>query len=290
MANAIDVASWFIEHSKHTKTHRQIHKLTYIAHGFMLAIKNKPLFEDIIEAVESGPIIPSVWKKLKKYGHAPIEKSPSKDSVFTPDEIEILNFTYEEYGNYCGFYLSEITHTDGSFTSPWEHYYESGCKNEISNDSIKDCFRKITDEPKTEYDTSVDQNEEKFNENLDIPDDTYENNDPKKYEFDDTNEIHNDINETYDNNANKALNELLSNIASEKQNRPTTNQKQTTNVTEKKHEPPNTTNGKSILDAKNPHDIFGLKRDCGCDQIKSRYRELAKTHDSSRGRINKSGT
>ena len=44
----------------------------------------------------------------------------------------------------------------------------------------------------------------------------------------------------------------------------------------------------SVLMAKNPHKVFGLSRDATCDQIKSRYKELAKTHNSSRGRINKS--
>ena len=44
----------------------------------------------------------------------------------------------------------------------------------------------------------------------------------------------------------------------------------------------------SILMAKNPHKVFGLSRNATCDQIKSRYKELAKTHNSSRGRINKS--
>ena len=43
-----------------------------------------------------------------------------------------------------------------------------------------------------------------------------------------------------------------------------------------------------ILMAKNPHKVFGLSRNATCDQIKSRYKELAKTHNSSRGRINKS--
>ena len=38
MRSALDVANYFVEYSDYTKTHLQIQKLTYISHGYMLAI------------------------------------------------------------------------------------------------------------------------------------------------------------------------------------------------------------------------------------------------------------
>ena len=34
MVSAIDVASWLVKHSKYMKTHRQVHKLTWIHAGY----------------------------------------------------------------------------------------------------------------------------------------------------------------------------------------------------------------------------------------------------------------
>ena len=116
-------------------------------------------------------------------------------------------------------------------------------------------------------------------------------------------------NETDDGDANDALYELLRNISNESQKsqgRPQadTSGRQKTMSQQRTHagtgaQTANTQTAgeqgadkpseeESVLMAKNPHKVFGLSRNSTCDQIKSRYKELAKTHNSSRGRINKS--
>ena len=110
--------------------------------------------------------------------------------------------------------------------------------------------------------------------------------------------------ETNDSDADDVLNELSRNISSEtqgRQGRPhadASGRRQTTarqrmytdtsaqTASEQAADKPS--EGELILAAKNPHEVFGLPRDATCGQIKSRYRGLAKMHDSSRGRINKS--
>ena len=46
--------------------------------------------------------------------------------------------------------------------------------------------------------------------------------------------------------------------------------------------------GNTILAATSPHDIFGIPKEATCRMIKSRYRDLAKAYDPSKGIINKS--
>ena len=46
--------------------------------------------------------------------------------------------------------------------------------------------------------------------------------------------------------------------------------------------------GNVILAATAPHDIFGIPKEATCRMIKSRYRDLAKAYDPSKGIINKS--
>ena len=111
-------------------------------------------------------------------------------------------------------------------------------------------------------------------------------------------------NETDDGDADDALNELFRNISNEtqvRQGRPHADApgRRQTMARQRTHadtsaqiasEPvaDKPSAGELILAAKNPHEAFGLLRDATCGQIKSRYRELARMHDSSRGRINKS--
>ena len=114
---------------------------------------------------------------------------------------------------------------------------------------------------------------------------------------------------TNDGDANDALYELLRNISNESQESQDSPQadiprRQQTMSQQRTHAGTNAQTAntqtageqgadkpseeESILMAKNPHKVFGLSRDATCDQIKSKYKELAKTHNSSRGRINKS--
>ena len=109
--------------------------------------------------------------------------------------------------------------------------------------------------------------------------------------------------ETNVGDADEALNELFRNISHETQGQQSRHADQSrlrqTTVRQRTHAGTNaqTANeptadkpsaGELILAAKNPHEAFGLSRDTTCGQIKSRYRKLARMHDSSRGRINKS--
>src|SRR5713226_3390078 len=46
----------------------QIIKLTYIAHGWMLGLYQRPLVVDQIEAWKYGPVIPDLYHAMKDYG------------------------------------------------------------------------------------------------------------------------------------------------------------------------------------------------------------------------------
>ena len=45
---------------------------------------------------------------------------------------------------------------------------------------------------------------------------------------------------------------------------------------------------RKILDSRDPHDILGVSKNATIDEIKARYREMAKKHDPSQGIIHKS--
>ncbi len=146
MHNAIDVACYFIKYSGYTKTHLQIQKLTYISHGYMLAIHNRPLIDDEIQAWKHGPVIPNVYEVFKKWNSRVIESIPTKPKQFEKEELEIMNTVFANYGKYCGFYLSQITHEDGDKPTPWRRCYIPETKNTISDGITQEYYKELIQE------------------------------------------------------------------------------------------------------------------------------------------------
>ena len=141
MYNAVDIANYFILASSYTKTCLQVMKLSFISHGYMLAIHDKPLIKDHIEAHKTGPIIPSINKAYKKWGSGIIAKCAALPA-FNLDETEILRGVFKHYGKYDGFYLSQITHHD-AIETPFEQVYEKGSINIIPDNIIQEYYKKI---------------------------------------------------------------------------------------------------------------------------------------------------
>lgn len=140
--NALDVAIYFAEYSGYTKTNLQVMKLTYISHGYMLAIHDTPLICDEVEAWDHGPVIPAIWHELKKWGSRIIERVRYTPSPFNGEQREIMDTVFQHYGRFCGYYLSQITHEDGdNRVTPWAQCYQKG-RNNVIPDRITDQYYK----------------------------------------------------------------------------------------------------------------------------------------------------
>src|SRR5580693_1527529 len=62
------VANEFVDVAYHLMTQMKLHKLTYIAHGWNLAIFGEPLVADASEAWENGPVFPLMWARVMEFG------------------------------------------------------------------------------------------------------------------------------------------------------------------------------------------------------------------------------
>ena len=49
-------------------THMHVQKLVYIAHGWNLAVNNEPLIDESFVAWDYGPVAPSLFQALRRYG------------------------------------------------------------------------------------------------------------------------------------------------------------------------------------------------------------------------------
>lgn len=142
--DAITIADEILKIAKSrgkTMSPMKLMKLTYIAHGWSLAVLKRDLFSNRIEAWQYGPVIPDLYHATKKYGRSEIPLSmieaPDKSSV-DPKTRAFLEKVYDLYGGYSAIGLSDMTHQSGT---PWALRYEPGTKRiEIPDDLIKEHY------------------------------------------------------------------------------------------------------------------------------------------------------
>ena len=110
----------------------KLQKMLYLAHGWSLALSDKPLLDEEIQAWKYGPVIPAVYHQFKEFGNDPVTSRAStfrlEDGKFKakypelPDGQEhqwvrdLLKKVWEIYKPLTAVQLSTMTHLPGS---PW---------------------------------------------------------------------------------------------------------------------------------------------------------------------------
>jgi uncharacterized phage-associated protein len=128
-----------------TLTIMQLLKLIFFAHGWSLAMLDRPLSKNKAQAWQYGPVFPHVYKALpgsgsKQIDSLIIDKSTGEpyDSNFDDDDDAIMSAVVEGYGKAHAYKLSRITHEEGS---PWSIIFNSrGPYSEIPDSLIKEFF------------------------------------------------------------------------------------------------------------------------------------------------------
>ena len=125
MADVLDVANYILEISREDSedgefeliSHMKLQKLVYFCQGFSLALSEKPLFSEPIEAWTHGPVCPKLYHILKVYGATPITGVIDPDRITLSDyEKLLIKMVYDNYGQYSASRLRKITHEENS---PW---------------------------------------------------------------------------------------------------------------------------------------------------------------------------
>jgi len=127
MPSCHDVAKFFLSQAcveaGDLVSNLKLQKLVYYAQGFHLAIHDKPLFEEPIEAWMHGPVVPTLYHHYKTHGQAAIPLPDDYDqTAFSTEELELLNEVQRMYGQYSAWRLREMTHEE----APWMNNYKPG--------------------------------------------------------------------------------------------------------------------------------------------------------------------
>jgi len=120
--NALDVANAFLATAQkegRSLTNLQLQKLVYIAYGYFAGLMNDSLFPDDIEAWDYGPVIPTLYHHLKKYGVGAVtEPLPSHNKINGGGaEVKVVEGVWDSYKKYSPIELADLTHKDGT---PWK--------------------------------------------------------------------------------------------------------------------------------------------------------------------------
>lgn len=129
-------------------TPMKMQKLLYFLQGWHLAIIGEPVIEEKFSAWQYGPVEENLYHMLKKYRGMPItayltdEDSQQAFVVANTAEMfhKILDMVWRKYSIFSALQLSAMTHEQGT---PWDDVYNHSTSPYISNDKIKDYFKKI---------------------------------------------------------------------------------------------------------------------------------------------------
>lgn len=112
----------------------QIIKLTYIAHGWTLALLDRPLVDERAEAWQYGPVLPKLYQAVKEYRSLTIGDVPgATNETIDQDASNIIDQVCELYGDMTGLQLSSLTHQKGT---PWEQTWKPRERSSIIPDSL----------------------------------------------------------------------------------------------------------------------------------------------------------
>lgn len=142
MHSADDIAKYFLVLSDpkigELISNLKLQKLCYYAQGFHLALYDKKLFPEKIEAWTHGPVVPELYRKYKKYGDGVIPIPEKFDlEKYDSQTQELLNEVNSVYGQYSAWKLRNMTHDE----PPWCEAKESG--KAISPSAMKEYFKTL---------------------------------------------------------------------------------------------------------------------------------------------------
>ncbi|HZX36635.1 MAG TPA: type II toxin-antitoxin system antitoxin SocA domain-containing protein [Thermodesulfobacteriota bacterium] len=116
----------------------KLQKLVYYAQGFYLALNDKPLFNEPIEAWAHGPVVKELYQKYRSNGASGIPRPENIDlSKYDKETQDFLSEIYKLFGQYSGWKLREFTHGE----APWRNTYNIRHDGIISQDEMKEYFK-----------------------------------------------------------------------------------------------------------------------------------------------------
>lgn len=132
----------------------KIQKILFFSNSDLLVSTGQPLFQQLFEAWDYGPVNPSIYKEFKRFKDRPIRGrahafDPVKATTYTPrcilePEVEsALRESYDFYKRFSAIALSDLSHSKAGAWRQARSLFANGLNSDrlISTDLIKQCHR-----------------------------------------------------------------------------------------------------------------------------------------------------
>lgn len=97
----------------------EIQKMLYFLEGLHLALVDAPLFDENFQAWKFGPALPSVYRRLKRFGDGPVSPAiidTKAESTLSDSVLGLIRLVYDVFSKFDGPSLVGLTHLPGT---PW---------------------------------------------------------------------------------------------------------------------------------------------------------------------------
>lgn len=117
-------------------------KLTYLCHGWSLALMGCDLLSEEVEAWQYGPVIPELYHAIKHFRSGEVTALPySGGAKLDDDQKQLVASVYDAYKALSGGQLSSLTHESGT---PWHDAWTNRGKNAvIPTNQIREHFERL---------------------------------------------------------------------------------------------------------------------------------------------------
>ena len=105
------------EKKRFSLTPLKLQKILYLAQGWSFVWDNKPLFADVFEAWQYGPVNTEIYKHFNKYGRGEIPKYEGSFLKKNDEARDTLEAVWRDYACYSAFELVDLTHSQ----APWKN-------------------------------------------------------------------------------------------------------------------------------------------------------------------------
>lgn len=119
-------------------TNLKLQKILYFAQAAHLALNDKPLFDEEIEAWRFGPVIPGIYQKYKIHSNKPIPTSAMSVQIDENTKV-FLDKVWDIYGKYSAAELVQISHNH----RPWREAYDSNDGAIITKEEITQYYKGV---------------------------------------------------------------------------------------------------------------------------------------------------
>lgn len=126
MYNVFDVAQYVLYRYMELNrsiTNLKLQKLLYFIQRKSLQVNQRPMFNEIIEAWQFGPVVPAVYYKYVGAGASEIYEFSLPDVKFEQEDIDIMEDIINKYIDSNPWVMVDETHNDGT---AWDRAVKTG--------------------------------------------------------------------------------------------------------------------------------------------------------------------